>query len=90
MQGMGFIAGLLLLYMCEEDAFWTLVAVLKGAVQPPLEGLYQAGLPLLQQCFYQFERLIDDEVRGNLPPATVVSVLFEPTEGICSQHSNQS
>lgn len=61
-QGMGFIAGLLLLYMCEADAFWTLVAVLKGAVQPPLEGLYQAGLPLLQQYFFQFERLIDDEV----------------------------
>ena len=62
-QGMGFIAGLLLLYMCEEDAFWTLVALLKGAVQPPLEGLYQAGLPLLQQHFFQFEKLIDDEVR---------------------------
>ena len=63
MQGMGFIAGLLLLYMSEEDAFWTLVALLKGAVQPPLEGLYQAGLPLLQQYFAQFEKLIDDEVR---------------------------
>lgn len=61
-QGMGFIAGLLLLYMSEEDAFWTLVALLKGAVQPPLEGLYLAGLPLLQQYFSQFENLIDDEV----------------------------
>lgn len=59
---MGFIAGLLLLYMSEEDAFWTLVALLKGAVQDPLEGLYQAGLPLLQQYFSQFEKLIDDEV----------------------------
>ena len=62
MQGMGFIAGLLLLYMCEEDAFWMLVALLKGAVHHPLEGLYQAGLPLLQQCLHQFSRLIDDEV----------------------------
>ena len=61
-QGMGFIAGLLLLYMCEEDAFWTLVALLKGARQPPLEGLYQAGLPLLQQFMYQFQQLVDDEV----------------------------
>ena len=60
-QGMGFIAGLLLLYMCEEDAFWMLVALLKGAVHPPLEGLYQAGLPLLQQCLHQFSRLVDDE-----------------------------
>jgi hypothetical protein len=61
-QGMGFIAGLLLLYMSEEDAFWTLVALLKGAVQAPLEGLYQAGLPLLQQYFWQFEKLVDAEV----------------------------
>ena len=62
-QGMGFIAGLLLLYMCEEDAFWMLVALLKGAVHPPLEGLYQAGLPLLQQFLHQFSRLVDEEVR---------------------------
>lgn len=61
-QGMGFIAGLLLLYMCEEDAFWTLVALLKGAVHPPLEGLYQAGLPLLQQYLHQFARLVEEEV----------------------------
>lgn len=61
-QGMGFIAGLLLLYMCEEDAFWTLVALLKGAVHMPLEGLYQAGLPLLQQFLHQFSRLVEDEV----------------------------
>lgn len=39
-QGMGFIAGLLLLYMSEEDAFWLLVALLKGAVHAPMEGLY--------------------------------------------------
>lgn len=61
-QGMGFIAGLLLLYMCEEDAFWTLTALLKGAVHPPLEGLFRPGLPLLQQFLYQFSRLVDDEV----------------------------
>ena len=38
---MGFLAGLLLLYMSEEDAFWLLVALLKGAVRAPMEGLYQ-------------------------------------------------
>ncbi len=52
-QGMGFVAGLLLLYMCEEDAFWTMVALLKGHERGALEGLYQAGLPLLHQYTYQ-------------------------------------
>ena len=62
-QGMGFIAGLLLLYMCEEDAFWTMTALLKGALHAPLEGLFRPGLPLLQQCLFQFSQLIDDEAR---------------------------
>lgn len=61
-QGMGFIAGLLLLYMCEEDAFWTLTALLKGAVHAPLEGLFRPGLPLLQQYLFQFSSLVDAEV----------------------------
>ncbi|XP_078162900.1 uncharacterized protein LOC144558068 isoform X2 [Carex rostrata] len=59
-QGMGFLAGLLLLYMSEEDAFWLLVALLKGAVHAPMEGLYQAGLPLVQQYLFQFEQLVKD------------------------------
>ncbi|WVZ92991.1 hypothetical protein U9M48_039017 [Paspalum notatum var. saurae] len=57
-QGMGFLAGLLLLYMSEEDAFWLLVALLKGAVHAPMEGLYQTGLPLAQQYISQFEKLV--------------------------------
>ena len=65
-QGMGFIAGLLLLYMCEEDAFWTLTALLKGALHAPLEGLFCPGLPLLQQCLFQFSQLIEDEARPGL------------------------
>ena len=57
-QGMGFITGVLLLYMCEEDAFWTLVALLKGAVHKPMQGMYQEGLPLLQKYLYQFDGLV--------------------------------
>ncbi|XP_030923605.1 EVI5-like protein isoform X1 [Quercus lobata] len=56
-QGMGFLAGLLLLYMSEEDAFWLLVALLKGAVHAPMEGLYLVGLPLVQQYLFQFDNL---------------------------------
>ncbi|KAJ0099169.1 hypothetical protein Patl1_21552 [Pistacia atlantica] len=62
-QGMGFLAGLLLLYMSEEDAFWLMVALLKGAVHAPMEGLYQVGLPLVQQYLFQFDHL----VREHLP-----------------------
>ncbi|XP_078438245.1 uncharacterized protein LOC144708697 isoform X2 [Wolffia australiana] len=60
-QGMGFLAGLLLLYMSEEDAFWLLVALLKGAVHAPMEGLYQVGLPLVQKYLSQFERLVKEK-----------------------------
>lgn len=49
---MGFLAGLLLLYMSEEDAFWLLVALLKGAVHAPMEGLY-----LVRKCTLNLYRL---------------------------------
>lgn len=62
-QGMGFIAGLLLLYMSEEDAFWTLTALLHGGSRnPPLAGLFQPGLPLLQLSLFQFQKLVEDEM----------------------------
>lgn len=61
-QGMGFVTAILLMYMSEEEAFWTLVALLKGTtLHPPLEGMYQAGMPLLQQCLYQFQELLKQE-----------------------------
>ncbi|CAL5325968.1 unnamed protein product [Camellia sinensis] len=61
-QGMGFVAGLLLLYMSEEDVFWLLVALLKGAVHAPMEGLYLVGLPLVQQYLFQFDSLVREHM----------------------------
>ncbi|XP_038700629.1 EVI5-like protein [Tripterygium wilfordii] len=61
-QGMGFLAGILLLYMSEEDAFWLLVALLKGAVHAPMEGLYLVGLPLVQQYLFQFDQLMKEHL----------------------------
>ena len=62
MQGMGFLAGLLLLYMSEEDAFWLLFALLKGAVHAPMEGLYQEFLvfykPILLSGMHHFRLLM--------------------------------
>ncbi len=38
---MGFLARLLiLLYMSEEDAFWSLATLLEGALHAPMEGPY--------------------------------------------------
>jgi Rab-GTPase-TBC domain len=80
-QGMGFMAGLLLLYMSEEDAFWTLAALLHGARRPPLEGLFQQGLPLLQQCLYQVRATLNtDEVNslsGRLGQAAIAGRLVQ-------------
>jgi len=57
-QGMGFIAAVLLLHMPEEEAFWTLAALMQGSVHAPLGGMYAVGMPVLQQCLFQFSALL--------------------------------
>lgn len=62
-QGMNFIAGMILLHMNEEEeAFWVMVALLKGAVNMPMRGLYLEGLPLLHQYLFEFEILLNEEL----------------------------
>lgn len=62
-QGMNFIAGMILLHMNEEEeAFWVMVALLKGAVNMPMRGLYLEGLPLLHQYLFEFEVLLNEEL----------------------------
>lgn len=48
-QGMGFIAALLLTYMDEESAFYTLHSIMK---KYEMEGFYLPGLPALKKHFY--------------------------------------
>jgi hypothetical protein len=57
LQGMEFLSGLLLLYMSEEDSFWLLVALLKGAAHQVMEVLswnMTAIRELYDVCFMVF------------------------------------
>eukprot|EP00943_MAST-04B_sp_MAST-4B-sp1_P004690 g4690.t1 len=54
-QGMGYICALLLCYLNEEDAFWTMVSVMQ---KHQMEGLYREGLPKLQLYHIVLEKLM--------------------------------
>ncbi|CAD7702176.1 unnamed protein product, partial [Ostreobium quekettii] len=66
-QGMSSIAAVLLLYMCEEDAFWTFCALMTQHATgrelvvgpgPDCRRLFIEGLPLLKAMFSKFEALL--------------------------------
>eukprot|EP00808_Paulinella_micropora_P004590 g30733.t1 len=64
-QGMGFIAGMLLMYMGEEDAFWLLHRLVRdpkysttGQKGDDLSGLWSPGFPLLHEFQFQFAELL--------------------------------
>lgn len=61
-QGMNFIAAIILLHMKEEEAFWVMVALLKGTVNMPIRGLYLEGLPLLQDYLNEFAMLVNEQL----------------------------
>ncbi|CAD7941386.1 unnamed protein product [Amoebophrya sp. A25] len=54
-QGMGFIVGLLLCYLSEEDAFYMVVSLLENY---RMSGLFKPNLPLLAKYFFQLNLLI--------------------------------
>lgn len=56
-QGMNFIAGMFITYMTEEEAFWTLVAVMQ---EKPcrMRGLFSEGMNEAHQVLYIAEKLI--------------------------------
>ena len=57
-QGMGFIVGLFLMYMSEEESFWMLERVMRSD-KFMMHGVYAVGFPLLHQYFYQFDQLLN-------------------------------
>ncbi|KAJ6251973.1 rab-gtpase-tbc domain-containing protein-related [Anaeramoeba flamelloides] len=54
-QGMAFIAGLLLFYMEEQEAFWTFVVLMKDF---HMSALFREGFPLLQQQLFQWDKVL--------------------------------
>jgi TBC1 domain family member 10 len=55
-QGMAFVAGLLVIIMKEEDAFFTLVGLLDGP-KYELSGMYAPGLPRFTEVMHIFNTL---------------------------------
>jgi len=54
---MGSVAALMLMYMGEEETFWVLVTLTQDP-KYAMFGLWHPKMPLIQQRFYQFERLV--------------------------------
>eukprot|EP00931_Biecheleriopsis_adriatica_P080713 TRINITY_DN54058_c0_g1_i1.p1 TRINITY_DN54058_c0_g1~~TRINITY_DN54058_c0_g1_i1.p1 ORF type:complete len:349 (+),score=74.37 TRINITY_DN54058_c0_g1_i1:140-1048(+) len=55
-QGMGFICGVLLMYMSEDDAFLMLISLLDNY---RMAGLFMPNLPLLNKYFFQLTKLLE-------------------------------
>ncbi|CAG9316546.1 unnamed protein product [Blepharisma stoltei] len=53
-QGMGFLIAMLLIYMSEENAFWTLVAVMN---KYELRGFYLPNMPGIYKALYKINSL---------------------------------
>lgn len=58
-QGMGYIAAILLMYMNEEDAFWAMVSILTKYNH---SRYFAKNMPGLWQSFYVFQKLLQDKL----------------------------
>uniref|UniRef100_A0A7S3NEY2 Rab-GAP TBC domain-containing protein n=1 Tax=Euplotes harpa TaxID=151035 RepID=A0A7S3NEY2_9SPIT len=58
-QGMGYITAILLMYMDEEDAFWTMISILSKF---GLKKYYLPSMPGLLEAFYVLQQLIKDKL----------------------------
>lgn len=75
-QGMGFITGLLLMYMEEEDAFWVLVRLCRDY---ELEPMFLPGLPGLGRCTFILDNLLQSfmpDIAKHLENERVISSMF--------------
>lgn len=57
-QGLGFVAGLLLMTMPEEEAFCALVQILQ---ENNIRDMYKPSMSLLSICLYQLDRMIEED-----------------------------
>ncbi|EFA85690.1 ankyrin repeat-containing protein [Heterostelium album PN500] len=60
-QGMSGIASILLMYMTEEEAFWSLVSLMENE-KYELRGLFLPSFPLLYRHYAIHESLLHDEL----------------------------
>ncbi|OII72021.1 TBC domain-containing protein [Cryptosporidium ubiquitum] len=58
-QGMGFIVGVLLMYMSEEDSFYMLISILD---KYKFSGLYLPGLPLLNTHLEKLKKIFKKRI----------------------------
>jgi len=77
-QGMGFVVGLLLGYLREEDTFWILKTLM---LNPPwdLAQLYKPGMPGSQLLLFQFECLLKHfvpDVASHLEKENIVPSMY--------------
>lgn len=60
-QGMAFVAGVLLTYFPEEDAFWMLVSLMK-LPQYKLDGFFEPQLSRFQSSIWVLRHLIESHL----------------------------